>query len=75
MGSILIVSLILKFILIRENHRRDNLTLEEHQQELARCGTEPCDSVSNKKKQDINFIHFFFSILILDILHSRAGTG
>jgi hypothetical protein len=48
MCSILIVSLILKFILWRENQRRDNLIPQEYEQELARCGTGPCDLVSRK---------------------------
>jgi hypothetical protein len=52
MCSILIVSLILKFILWRENQRRDNLIPQEyeqeHEQELARCGTGSCDLVSRK---------------------------
>ena len=61
MGSILIVSLILKFILSRENQRRDHLTLEEYQQELARYGTEPCDSVSGRKDLMLSlFMHCFF---------------
>jgi hypothetical protein len=69
MCSILIASLVLKLILFRENQRRENLTLKDHQEEIMRCGTEPCDSVSEKKEQiSLLFINFyFFSILIFDI--------
>ena len=51
MCSILIVSLLLKLILFRENQRRQNLTSENHQQELIQCGAQPCDSVSGEKDQ------------------------
>ncbi|CAF1127185.1 unnamed protein product [Didymodactylos carnosus] len=44
MCSILIVSLILKFSLLRGNRRRENLPSEEHKQEIERCAQEPCDS-------------------------------
>jgi hypothetical protein len=76
MSSILIVSLILKFILWRENQRRDNLSLSEYEQELARCGTEPCDSVSRKKAPYYFYsLISFFSIQILDILHSNTAIN
>ena len=42
------LALLLKFLLYRENKRRDNLTPEEHRIECER--KEPCDKVKEKKR-------------------------
>ncbi|CAF3927270.1 unnamed protein product [Rotaria sordida] len=44
MVAMLFASLILKYILWRENQHRDHLSPEQRTRELTMCGQEPCDA-------------------------------
>ncbi|CAF2768704.1 unnamed protein product [Rotaria sp. Silwood2] len=44
MSAIFVASLVFKYILFRENRRRDSLSIRAREQELEQCGPEPCDA-------------------------------
>lgn len=69
MTAILFASLILKYILWKENKRRDHLTPEQRKNELSMRGEEPCDSVRSDglKIYLLYLFYFYFSILISDM--------